>query len=142
MKTKTWNYGDSAMHHLMISQMANDIFGSLSNDKNPAHFSVGRMANTHFKKPIANGIQTLTCVGSAIVELFTTDNTMPIALEQHNTFIKPVFIGDTITAKVTVERNDDNSPLSKDEYWVQCIVKNQYSEIVLSATFRIRVLHA
>jgi len=137
-----WDVGDTAVHRLTITKTANEIFGQLSHDLNPVHFSSVRMANTQFGRPIANGIQTLSCVGSAIVDLFATDETMPLAVEQHNSFLKPVFIEDTVEATVEVIENPYHLTDRDDEYWVSCLARNQHGDVVLSATFRIRVLYA
>jgi acyl dehydratase len=123
-----------------ITPLANAIFADLCGDRNPVHFSEERMARTHFGKPIANGIQTLSCVGSAIVNLFASDRTFPIAIEQHNSFLKPVYIGDTIRASVEVVDNPHGTPLKKNEYWLQCKVERG-EDVVLGAMFRIRVIH-
>jgi 3-hydroxybutyryl-CoA dehydratase len=136
-----WSEGDTASHTMTITSTANAIFAELCGDKNPVHFSEERMARTHFGKPIANGIQTLSCIGTAIVKLFASDRTFPVAIEQHNSFLKPVYIDDTITASVSVINNPNGTPLKKNEYWLQCTVMNQDNVTVLSATFRIRVIH-
>lgn len=125
-----------------ITAWKNDTFGDLSGDRNPVHFDAQRMANTHFGKPIANGIQTLSLVGTAIVQLFVTDETMVIAIEQHNSFLKPVYIGDTITATVTIITPPNMQPMRGNEYWLSCLVYNEDDECVLSSTFRVRVIHA
>ena len=137
-----WEVGDSASSAMVITATSNQIFGDMSGDHNPVHFDAERMANTHFKKPIANGIQVLSCVGSAIVKLFVTEQTIVIAIEQHNSFLKPVFIDDTVTATVTVITPPNMQPMRGNEYWLSCLVNNQDDECVLSATFRVRVIHA
>jgi 3-hydroxybutyryl-CoA dehydratase len=127
---------------MQITTEKNQMFGVLSGDYNPVHFDSKRMANTHYGKPIANGIQTLSCIGSAIVDMFVTKKTLVIAIEQHNSFLKPVFIDDKITATVTVITPPNMQPMRGNEYWLSCLVNNQDDECVLSSTFRVRVIHA
>jgi len=134
---KTWKAGDFESSLLSITETANDIFGAMSKDKNPVHFDKERMANTHFKYPIANGIQCISAIGAAIVEMFTTDETMVIALEQHNSFLKPVYVGATIEATIMVEEVQPNST-----YWLQCFVygSSEKEEPSISCRFRVRVI--
>jgi acyl dehydratase len=134
---RTWKIGDTETFTKTITDSDNQSFGDLSGDHNPVHFSKERMANTFFKKPIGNGIQTLSLIGSTIVKLFVTDETIVIALEQHNSFISPMYIGDTLTSKIII----DGIPQT-NEYWLQCLVKNQDDKPVVSARFRIRVIEA
>lgn len=131
-----FNVGDSTEFTTTFTAEKNKQFAELSGDFNPVHFDATRMAKTHFKKPIINGIFVTSSIGSAIVKLFVTDKTIVIAIEQHNSFLKPVYIGDTITAHVTI----DDLLNDKGDLWVQAIVKNQNDQIVLSARFRLRIL--
>ena len=128
--------GDSAEFTTTVTAEKNKQFAELSGDFNPVHFDATIMAKTHFKKPITNGIFVTSSIGSAIVKLFVTDKTIVIAIEQHNSFLKPVYIDDTITARITVDEllND------KGDLWVQAIVKNQNDQVVMSARFRLRVI--
>ena len=139
---KTWKFGDSATVEGTTDLWKNQVFADLTGDMNPVHFDVQRMKKTSYKKPIANGIQTLALVGTTIVKLFTTENTMPVAIQQHNSFVKPVYIGDKLTATCTVVNLQDMPEPKPNDYWVSCLVKNQDKEPVLSATFKVRVLNA
>jgi len=130
--------GYSGSYTTKITEEKNLKFGELTGDNNPVHFDEERMKKTHFKHRIANGIFTTTTIGSAIVKMFTTDKTMVIALEQHNSFIKPVFIGDTITTTVKVDQTNE----AHDFLWVDALIKNQHDEVIMAARFRLRILKA
>jgi len=130
--------GYSGSYTTKITEEKNLKFGELTGDKNPVHFDEERMKKTHFKRRITNGIFTTTTTGPAIVKMFTTDKTMVIALEQHNSFIKPVFIGDTIMTTVKVAEVNK----THDFLWVDALIKNQHDEVVMSARFRLRILDA
>ena len=141
MRSKVWKVGEVESVTTVITPWKNASFGELSGDQNPVHFNSTRMAKTHFGRPIANGIQTLSLIGTALVKMFTTKSTMVIAMQQHNSFLAPVYMDDTITATVEVIP----APVGKDkkgEYWMTCLVNNQDDVCVLSSTFRVRVLHA
>jgi len=134
---KTWKIGDIGEAELHLNDTMNEMFAAMSGDRNPVHFDKERMAKTHFKKPIANGIQGISCIGAAIVNLFVTDETIVIAIEQHNSFIKPIFVGDRIIARVKIDE-----VLEGNEYWLQCFVLDQDREICTSARFRVRTINA
>ena len=134
---KQWDTGDTATTSLVIDYTSNAVFGALTWDRNPVHFDDKRMKNTHFKRPIANGIHCITQIGASLVELFTTPETMVIALEQHNTFIKPIYVGTSIRAVVTIDECQPNHT-----YWLQCLVYDEDGEIAISCRFRVRVLDA
>ena len=135
---KAWKVGDGAQVVTLISKQTNEIFAALSGDKNPVHFDKERMSKTQFKGIIANGIQGISSIGTAIVKLFVTDETLVIALEQHNSFIAPIRIGYNIFTTVTIDE-----VLPKNEYWLQCIIKDANTlKVLTSARFRVRVLEA
>ena len=129
--------GDTGYYPMTITQEGNQMFADLSGDYNPVHFSEERTAKTRFGKPIANGIQVITGIGTAIVKMFCDETHMVIAIEQHNTFIKPVYIGETVNTEITVEE-----VLSKTDCWISALVKNREQQVVISSRFRIRVLDA
>ena len=76
-----WNIGDHATVRTYMSDISNQVFNKIVDDVNPIHHDYTRMSNSFLKFPVANGIQIVGSIGAAIVKLFTTDSTMPIALE-------------------------------------------------------------
>jgi 3-hydroxybutyryl-CoA dehydratase len=129
--------GDKYSFTNKISETRNKKFAELVGDFNPVHFDKERTAKTHFGKPITNGILTTTTIGSAIVQMLCDNDHMVIAIEQHNTFVKPVFIGDIITANIEIDEL-----LNDSDCWITAVVKNQNDESVMAARFRVRVLDA
>lgn len=75
-------------------------FSGLSGDKNPVHMSDEYAATSMFKKRIAHGMIS----ASFFSALFGTK--LPgegcVYVKQDLTFRKPVFIGDTVVATITV----------------------------------------
>ena len=130
--------GNEESYTVTINEQLNEMFGAITGDRNPVHFDDNRMKNTRYKGRIANGIQTVSTIGTAIVKMFTTENTMPIAIEQHNSFIRPVFIGDTISATITIE----SIIHEKNQVWLNSLVRNQNDQVVLSARFRLKILES
>jgi len=97
----------------LITSEENEQFGKLVGDFNPVHFDEDRMSKSIFGKIVTNGFFTETTIGSALVNMFTSDQTLVIALKKSMTLLAPVFIGDTITATVTVIKQ---IPKKKDFY--------------------------
>lgn len=104
-------------------------FSEVSEDRNPLHLDEEYAKKTIFKERIAHGML------SASLILAVLGNKLPgegsIYLEQNLKFIKPVFLGDIITARVEiVEIKDKNITLETNCY-------NQNNIIVLSGKARI-----
>ena len=80
----------------------NEMFGELSGDMNPIHFDddVGR--NLGFKARVSNGFVQESRIAAALVETFGSNDTIVVALEKNTRFLKPVYMGDKITATVEV----------------------------------------
>ena len=69
-------------------------------DHNPVHSDAAYAASTSFKVPIAPGIYTAGLVSAVIGTVLPGPGA--IYLSQSLTFLKPVLIGDTITARAQV----------------------------------------
>ena len=78
-----------------------DTFAQLTGDTNPIHIDAEYAAQTPFKQRIAHGMLN----GGLISTVLGAQLPGPgcIYLEQQLRFKAPVMIGDTVTAKVTVE---------------------------------------
>lgn len=77
-----------------------EAFARLTGDTNPLHLDPAYARTTRFGRPIAHGMFT----ASLVAALLGTELPGPgaIYLEQQVRFVRPVYIGDTITAKVEV----------------------------------------
>ncbi|MFM5422545.1 MaoC family dehydratase [Aeromonas veronii] len=75
-------------------------FSGISGDKNPVHMSDDFASGTKFKKRIAHGLMS----ASFFSALFGMRLPGPgcVYLSQNLKFLKPVYIGDTVYAKVTI----------------------------------------
>ena len=95
-------------------------------DYNPIHSDPEYAASTSFKKPIAPGVYTAGLISAVIGTQLPGPGA--IYLSQSLKFIKPVMVGDTITARVTVmevirERN---------RLRLSTVCRNQHDEDVLT----------
>jgi acyl dehydratase len=94
--------GDTASCEMTVTEAHVDTFAQLSQDDNPLHMD-DRVARQHgFPRRVAPGMLAL----SAISRLIGTQLPGPGALwlSQDVQFAMPVFVGDRVEARVTVEQ--------------------------------------
>ena len=79
-----------------------DVYGfaGISGDFNPVHINAIKAYESIFKERIVHGILLLSYVSTVIGMYMPGPGT--VYMEQNSRFIKPVYIGDTITANVEV----------------------------------------
>ena len=112
-------------------------FAHIARDYNPVHFDEERMKKSIFGKRATNAFLTETTIGSALVKMFTSDESLVIALKKETKLMAPVFIGDSITATVTVaERIPEKRRLVCD-----AIVEKQDATKVVQAKFLVQIEH-
>lgn len=73
-------------------------FAQLSGDDNPVHVDAAYAATTQFGRPIVHGM----LYGSMIGTMFGGQIPGSIYMSQDFKFRKPVFVGDTVTARIEV----------------------------------------
>lgn len=136
MKYGDFKVGYSGMFTKTITEEVNRKFGELVEDFNPVHFDEERMKKSIFGRRATNGFLTESTIGTTLVHMFTSDNSIVIALKKEIRLLAPVFIGDTITATVTVaERYPE-----KQRLLCNCSVKKQDGTSVVEAKFLIKIL--
>lgn len=108
------------------------LFSTISGDDNPIHLDDEYAKQTIFKRRIVQGFLTGSLISAIIA------NKLPgrgsIYLNQDMNFLKPVFIGDTITAKVIIKDIDIN----KSYYFLDTFCLNQNNELVLSGSAKVK----
>lgn len=120
-----------------ITEEKNRQFGELVGDFNPVHFDESRMKKSVLGKRATNGFLTETTIGSALVKMFTSEESIIIALKKEITLLAPVYMGDTITATVTViERIPEKQRLLCDAY-----VEKADGSKVVEAKFLVKIEH-
>jgi len=102
MKYEDFIVGYSGSFAKTVTEHDNDLFAELSGDYNPIHFKddVGRRLG--FEARVSNGFVQESRIAAALVETFTTDDMVVVALEKNTRFLKPVYMGEEITATVEV----------------------------------------
>lgn len=92
--------GDSATRTKTITDADIRGFADIVDDHNPIHLDEDYAAQTPFKKRIAHGMLVASIISAALANDLPGPGT--VYLGQEVKFKKPVYIGDTITATVTV----------------------------------------
>lgn len=92
--------GASAQRTRTFTDDAVSLFALASGDENPIHLDDDYAAHTPFRRRIAHGMLAASLISAVL------GNDLPghgsVYLSQSLRFVAPVFIGDTITARVEV----------------------------------------
>ncbi|HQT79777.1 MAG TPA: bifunctional enoyl-CoA hydratase/phosphate acetyltransferase [Rhodopila sp.] len=124
--------GDSASLSHTITQQDIDLFAVVSGDVNPAHMDPAYAATDMFHKVIAHGMLGAGLISSVLGTKLPGPGT--IYLGQDLKFLRPVGIGDTITAVLTVTEKD----AGRKNLVLDCVCTNQAGENVITGTARVR----
>jgi 3-oxoacyl-[acyl-carrier protein] reductase len=127
--------GESRQCELVVSAQHVQTFGALSGDTNPLHMDDAVAAEFGFPRRVAHGMVAL----GAISRLIGTELPGPGALwiSQDVQFSAPVFIGDVLTACVTVEQLSNATGVVVLHTEVR---NNKTAAVVLSGTAKVRIL--
>lgn len=117
--------GDTAFVEHMLTRKDIQLFAVMSGDVNPAHLDEEYACSDMFHKIIAHGMWG----GSLISTVLGTQLPGPgtIYLAQTLRFLKPVAIGDRITARVTVKEKDNKNK----RVTLKCVCLNQDGKEVI-----------
>lgn len=105
----------------------NDVkaFALVTHDFNPAHLDAEYAEHSPFKGKIVHGMWSAGLISALLGTKFPGMGT--IYLDQSLKFRRPVYVSDTLTAKLTVKAKDDAKK------WVEfdCEVTNQDGKVVI-----------
>jgi 3-hydroxybutyryl-CoA dehydratase len=90
--------GDSATFTKTIGESDIYLFAGITGDHNPAHVDAVAAAEGMFKQRIAHGMLSASFISTVLAMRLPGPGT--IYLSQDAQFRAPVFIGDTVTARV------------------------------------------
>ena len=114
-----------------ISAADIDTFADLSGDHNPIHMDEEYGKKTIFGGRIAHGVISLGLLSAAMAQL----PGLPIFMSQSVRFLKPVRIGDTITASVEIiETRPDKGIVT-----LKNTCTNQKGEVVIEGEAKCRL---
>lgn len=86
-------------------------YAEISGDRNPLHFDEAFVAKTPFGRPVVHGGLTSGILNALVAEDMPGPGTVFMSMELK--FLKPVFIGDTITATAEVLEVHASKPVCK-----------------------------
>jgi acyl dehydratase len=117
--------GDSASITKSFSDTDVRKFAEISGDKNPVHLDDDYAAQTQFKRRLVHGILVTGLISAVLGTELPGEGS--IYLNQSIKFRAPVFIGDTVTATVTVIKVREDKPIIT----LETICKNQDDVVVI-----------
>ncbi|EEG77537.1 MaoC family dehydratase [Dethiobacter alkaliphilus] len=123
--------GDSASFSKTLAEADVYNFAGISGDFNPIHMDEEFAKTTRFGKRIAHGMVTASFISTLVGMYMPGRNAL--YLSQEMKFVKPVFIGDTLTATATVlEKIEEKRILV-----LETVIKNQEEQVVLAGKARV-----
>ena len=125
---KNYYIGQSASISKTISETDVYTFAGICGDFNPIHVNNEEAKSSFFKARIAHGMLVASFISTVIGMYLPGKGT--VYLKQSIDFVKPVYIGDTITAVVEIKELYDDGKKAR----LETIVTNQDKEIVVSGS--------
>lgn len=118
--------GDVSTFTKTVTESDITLFAGFSGDFNPAHINAVAAEQGMFGRRIAHGMLSAGFISTVLGTQLPGPGTIYMAQELR--FVKPVFIGDTVTAICTVvERNEEKNRLK-----LETVVENQNGEKVIT----------
>ena len=117
--------GDTASLSKTISDDDIRAFADVTGDRNPLHLDEEFARQTRFGRRIAHGMLSASLISAVIANELPGQGS--IYLGQTLQFVVPVFLGDTVTARVTVSTIREDKPILK----LETVCTNQRNEVVI-----------
>ncbi len=124
--------GDTALFEKTVSEEDIVAFARATGDEQPLHLDDSYAAKTRFKRRVAHGMLSAGLISAALGTKLAPHATV-VYLSQSLRFLRPVFPGDTVTAKLEVTSVDP------EKRFVTCSTEcvNQDGESVLTGEARV-----
>lgn len=112
------------------------LFAGISGDLGPNHVNEEYMRNTRYGARIAHGVLIVAYMSACSTKLIEAAGNSPTVSYGYDRirFVKPVFIGDTVTVSYVVASRDDE----RDEIRSDVTARNQHGDVVAVATHILR----
>lgn len=120
--------GDSASFTKTITETDIILYAGISGDFNPAHIDAEHAKGSMFGQRIAHGMLSASFISNVLGTQLPGPGTIYMAQELR--FVKPVYVGDTVTATVTVTQRIPE----KNRLILDTAVTNQRGEKVITGT--------
>jgi acyl dehydratase len=125
VKTMTIKVGDTAEISRTITDADVRTFADLTGDHNPVHLDDDFASRTRFGRRIAHGMLSASLISAVLANQLPGVGT--IYLSQSLQFVAPVFLDDTVTARVTVIKIREDKPVAT----LLTVCLNQRGELLL-----------
>ena len=101
--------GETASLSKMITDEDVRAFAQVTGDYNPVHLDDDFAQKTRFGRRIAHGMLSASLISAVLANQLPGQGT--VYLSQTLQFVAPVYLGDTVTARVTVTRVREDKPI-------------------------------
>lgn len=125
--------GQTAYFSKTLSECDVYNFAGICGDFNPVHINKEEAENSIFKGRVVHGILVGSFISTVLGMYLPGPGT--IYLKQNFKFIKPVYIGDTISAKVVIEEIENEKRIAK----LKTTVVNQKNIIVVDGEATVKL---
>ncbi len=105
----TLSVGDAAEMSKTVTEEDVRVFAELTGDRNPVHLDEEYAAGTRFGRRIAHGMLGASLISAVLANELPGRGT--VYLSQTLRFTAPVFLGDTVTARVVVKQVREDKPV-------------------------------
>lgn len=111
-----------------------DVYGfaGISGDFSPNHIDADYMRRTTYGERIAHGgllVAYMSTCSTKVMDALGNPPTVSLGYDRIR-FVKPVFIGDTVTVTYTVDEIDN----TRGRSWARVECTNQHGDVVAAAT--------
>ncbi|MFA0036552.1 MaoC family dehydratase [Vibrio chagasii] len=102
--------GQTATIEKMLDKQTVEGFASISEDYNPIHLDEDFAKTTQFERPIVHGMLASSLISGLLAS--KVPGAGSIYLGQSLKFLRPIFVGETVTAKVEVISVREDKPIA------------------------------
>tara|TARA_Y100001956_G_scaffold26786_1_gene26602 strand:+ start:71 stop:469 length:399 start_codon:yes stop_codon:yes gene_type:complete len=102
--------GQAATIEKTLDKQTVEAFASVSEDYNPIHLDEDFAKTTQFERPIVHGMLASSLISGLLAS--KVPGAGSIYLGQSLKFVRPIFVGETVTAKVEVTSVRDDKPIA------------------------------
>jgi acyl dehydratase len=102
--------GQTATIEKTLDKQTVEAFASVSEDNNPIHLDEDFAKTTQFERPIVHGMLASSLISGLLAS--KVPGAGSIYLGQSLKFVRPIFVGETVTAKVEVTSVHDDKPIA------------------------------
>lgn len=117
--------GDTAEFSKTITDDDVRVFADLTGDHNPVHLDDQYASGTRFGRRVAHGMLTASLISSVLANKLPGEGT--VYLSQSLKFVAPVYLDDTVTARVTVTNVREEKPIAT----LETVCLNQHGETLV-----------